>query len=129
MGRKQLNEGIDNTFVSSRTFRLKETHPLLFAVIQLIMQGAFGARERSGSGAMIHVETAKGNDKRVPFVARWTDAGQGNGKTQTLNTGSIRRPAVRELNLTGSQLVVGCMCFLGAIRLVLAVLKLWLFEP
>jgi hypothetical protein len=73
---------------------------------------------------------SQGNDKRVPFVARWTDAGQGNGKTQTLNTGSIRRPAVRELNLTGSQLVVGCMCFLGAIRLVLwAVLKLWLFEP
>src|SRR5260370_10371270 len=51
-------------------------------------------------------------------------------KTQIRNAESVRHTAVRELNLTGSQLVVGCMCFLGAIRLVLwAVLKLWLFEP
>jgi hypothetical protein len=57
-GRKQLNEGIDNTFVLSRVSCLKETHPLFFADIQLVMQAAFGARERSGSGAMIHVETA-----------------------------------------------------------------------
>lgn len=43
---------------------------------------------------------------------------------------SDHHTAVRELNLTGSQLVVGCMCFLTTIRLALwAVLKLWLFEP
>jgi hypothetical protein len=94
------------------------------------MQGAFGARERSGSGAMIHVETAEGNDKRVPFLVTLTSADQIAPKTQVSNAESVRHTAVRELNLTGCQLVVGCMCFLGAIRLVLwAVLKLWLFEP
>jgi hypothetical protein len=125
-----LNEGIDNTFVSSRVSRLKETHPLFFAVIQLVMQGAWGARERSGSEARIHVETAERNDKRVPFLVTLTSADQIAPKTQVRNAESVRHTAVCELNLTGSQLVVGCMCFLGAIRLVLwAVLKLWLFEP
>jgi hypothetical protein len=79
---------------------------------------------------MIHVETAKGNDKRVPLAVRWIDAGQVSPTTQTLSPGSIRRAAVRELNLTGGQLVVGCICFLSTMSLALwAVVKLWLFEP
>jgi hypothetical protein len=79
---------------------------------------------------MIRVEETRRNNIRIPFFVTWTSADQVAPKTQILNAESVRHTAVRELNLTGSQLVVGCMCFLGAIRLVLwAVLKLWLFEP
>ncbi len=78
---------------------------------------------------MIRVEETKKNDKRIPFLVTWTSAHQVVPKTQIRNAESVRHTAVRELNLTGSKLVVGCMCFLGAIRLVLwAVFKLWLFE-
>ncbi len=80
--------------------------------------------------AMIRVEEPRMNAKRIPSLVTWTSADQVAPKTQIRNAESVRHTAVRELNLTGSQLVVGCMCFLGAIRLVLwAVLKLWLFEP
>jgi len=79
---------------------------------------------------MIRVEETRRNDKRIPFLVTWTSAHQVVPKTQIRDAESVRHTAVRELNLTGSQLVVGCMCVLGAIRLVLwAVLKLWLFEP
>ncbi|HYT21056.1 MAG TPA: hypothetical protein VEW05_12600 [Candidatus Polarisedimenticolia bacterium] len=79
---------------------------------------------------MIRVEEPRMKAKRIPFLVTWTSADQVAPKTQIRNAESVRHTAVRELNLTGSQLVVGCMCFLGAIRLVLwAVLKLWLFEP
>jgi hypothetical protein len=79
---------------------------------------------------MIRVEETRRNNIRIPFFVTWTSADQVAPKTQILNAEPVRHTAVRELNLTGSQLVVGCMCFLGAIRLVLwAVLKLWLFEP
>jgi hypothetical protein len=79
---------------------------------------------------MIRVDQTIGSDKRIPFSVVWTSADQVAPKTQIRNAESVRHTADRELNLTGSQLVVGCMCFLGAIRLVLwAVLKLWLFEP
>jgi hypothetical protein len=79
---------------------------------------------------MIRVEETRRNDKRMPFLVTWTSTHQVVPKTQIRNAESVRHTAVRELNLTGSQLVVGCMCFLGAIKLVLwAVLKLWLFEP
>ncbi len=78
---------------------------------------------------MIRVEEPRMNAKRIPSLVTWTSADQVAPKTQIRNAESVRHTAVRELNLTGSQLVVGCMCFLGAIRLVLwAVLKLWLFE-
>ncbi len=79
---------------------------------------------------MIRVEEPRMKAKRIPFLVTWTSADQVAPKTQIRNAESVRHTAVRELDLTGSQLVVGCMCFLGAIRLVLwAVLKLWLFEP
>lgn len=79
---------------------------------------------------MIRVEEPRMNAKRIPFLVTSTSADQVAPKTQIRNAESVRHTAVRELNLTGSQLVVGCMCFLGAIGLVLwAVLKLWLFEP
>jgi len=79
---------------------------------------------------MIRVEEPTMNAKRIPFLVTGTSADQVAPKTQIRNGESVRHTAVRELNLTGSQLVVGCMCFLGAIRLVLwAVLKLWIFEP
>ncbi len=79
---------------------------------------------------MIRVEEPRMNAKLIPFLVTLTSADQVGPKTQIRNAESVRHTAVHELNLTGSQLVVGCMCFLGAIRLVLwAVLKLWLFEP
>ena len=79
---------------------------------------------------MIRVEEPRMNAKLIPFLVTLTSADQVAPKTQIRNAESVRHTAVRELNLTGSQLVVGCMCFLGAIRLVLwAILKLWLFEP
>ena len=79
---------------------------------------------------MIRVEEPRMNAKLIPFLVTLASADQVALKTQIRNAKSVRHTAVRELNLTGSQLVVGCMCFLGAIRLVLwAVLKLWLFEP
>jgi hypothetical protein len=63
---------------------------------------------------MIRVEETRRNDKRIAFLVTWTSADQGAPKTQICNDESDRHTAVSELNLTGSQLVVGCMCFLGA---------------
>ena len=91
------------------------------------MVGTLGAIKE---GAMIRVDQTIGSDKRIPFSVVWTSADQVAPKTQIRNAESVRHTDDHELNLTGSQLVVGCMCFLGAIRLALwAVLKLWLFEP
>ena len=79
---------------------------------------------------MIRVEETKRNDNRIPFLVTGTSAHQVVPKTQIRNAESVGHTAFRELNLIGSQLVVKCMCFQGAIRLALwAVLKLWLFEP
>lgn len=79
---------------------------------------------------MICVEETKRNDRRIPSLVTLTSAHQVVPETQIRNAESVRHTAARALNLTGSQLVVGCMCFLGLIRLVLwAVLKLWLFAP
>ena len=79
---------------------------------------------------MIRVEQTIGSDKRIPFPVVWTDADRPSSTTPTRNVGSVGHTAVGELKLTGIQLAVGCICFLGAIRLVLwAALKLWLFEP
>jgi hypothetical protein len=63
---------------------------------------------------MIRVEETRRNDKRITFLVMWTSADQVAPKTQIRNAESDRHTAVRELNLTGSQLVVGSMCFLGA---------------
>jgi hypothetical protein len=75
---------------------------------------------------MISAETAGRNSTSVA----WTNTGLANPQTRTFNTGSVRNMALRGLNLTGSQLLVGCIGFVCATGLVLwAVLKLWLFEP
>jgi len=68
---------------------------------------------------MIRVEQTIGSDKRIPFPVLWTDADRPSSTTPTRNVGSVGHTAVGELKLTGIQLAVGCICFLGAIRLVL----------
>jgi hypothetical protein len=79
---------------------------------------------------MIRVEATNGNNKLIPPTMAWTSTGQVSPKAQTFNPGSVRNTAFRGLNLTGLQLLVGCICFLCVIRLALwAVLRLWLFEP
>lgn len=79
---------------------------------------------------MDSVDYAFGSDKRIPFSVTWTGAGGLNHETRARNAGSVRERAVSELELTGMQVMVGCICFLGAIGLALwAVLRLWLSEP
>lgn len=79
---------------------------------------------------MDSVDYAIGSNKQIPFSATWTGAEGLDHETQTRNAGSVREKAVSELELTGMQVLVGCICFLGAIRLALwAVLTLWLSEP
>lgn len=77
---------------------------------------------------MIRVEaTTQDYSHTPPEVTR---AGAGDIRpARPLDTAPARHASVREFEITGSQLVVGCICFLCAIRLVLwAVLKLWLSE-
>jgi len=81
-------------------------------------------------GAMLHVEAAIRNDEHIPFSITWTDFDRKNPEARIHHAGSVRDVVARELTLSGSQLVVGCDCFLGAAKLLLwGVLKLWLFEP
>jgi hypothetical protein len=68
------------------------------------------------AGAMTRVEETRRNNVRIPFLVTWTSADQVALQTKIRNAESVRHTAVRELNLTGAQLVVGCMCFLGADR-------------
>lgn len=79
---------------------------------------------------MISAEaTIKGNNQ-LSFPGPLTGSHQANPKAKARHAGSVRHTIARELNLSGSQLVVGCACFLGAANLLLwALLKLWLFEP
>ncbi len=79
---------------------------------------------------MDSVDYAIGSDKHIPFSVTWTGAEGLGHETQTCSARSVCEKAVSELELTGVQVLVGCICFLGAIRLALwAVLTLWLSEP
>src|SRR6267154_6605225 len=115
MGRKQLNEGIDNTFVSSRRCGYERTHPLSFAVIQLATKYVVGTPGAIKEEAMIRVEEPRMKAKRIPFLVTWTSADQVAPKTQIRNAESVRHTADHELNLTGSQLALRPLSFLQEI--------------
>ena len=79
---------------------------------------------------MIHIESTIRCDNRAPFSMTWTGVDQASPEAETRDAGLVRHAAARELSLTGSQLVAGCACLLGATKLLLwALLKLWLSEP
>ena len=79
---------------------------------------------------MIHIESTIRNDNRIPFSATWTGIDHASPKAKSRRTGLVRHATAREINLNGSELIVGCVCFLGTAKLLLwALLKLWLFEP
>ena len=81
-------------------------------------------------GGMIRVEETMKNDIHIPFSITWTGTGQASPEAKARLAGLVRDGAARGLNLSGSQLVAGCVCFLGAAQLVLwGLLKLWLFGP
>lgn len=80
---------------------------------------------------MIRVKatTIKG-DNHLPFSGASIGSGQVSPGVKMRHPGLFRPTVAHEVNLSGSQLVVGCICFLGAAGLLLwAFLKLWLFEP
>jgi hypothetical protein len=78
---------------------------------------------------MLRVEARIKSDKHIPFSIAGTEADRVSPKTKPRHAGSDHDVATCELNLSGSQLVFGCACFLGAAKLFLwALLKLWLFE-
>jgi hypothetical protein len=71
-------------------------------------------------------------DERIPLAVTWPTPLQISPQVKTFNAASVAHMPARvgQLNLTGSQLLVGFICLLSAIRIVMwAVLKLWLFEP
>jgi hypothetical protein len=71
-------------------------------------------------------------DERIPLAVTWPRTQQIIPQVKTFNAASVAHMPARvgQLNLTGSQLLVGFICLLSAIRIVMwAVLKLWLFEP
>ena len=75
---------------------------------------------------MIRVEATTKSNEHIPFSITWTGTDQISPEART---GLARHTAARELSLNGSQLVLGCVCFLGAANLLLwALLKLRLFE-
>ena len=79
---------------------------------------------------MIRVEATIKGDIHFPFSVTWTGINQASPRAKTRHPGSVRDVAAREPALNGSQLVVGCACFLGAAKLLFwAFLRLWLFEP
>ncbi len=76
---------------------------------------------------MIRVEETIRNDNRIPVSIRWTSTDQLSPEAKTGHAGLVRDMAAREPNLSGSQLVVGCVCSLGAAKVLLR--ALWPFEP
>lgn len=79
---------------------------------------------------MIRVEATIKGDNHFPISGLWTGSGQVSSKAKTRHPGLVRPMAAHGLNLSGSQLVVGCISFLGLAKLLLwALIKLWLFEP
>ncbi len=79
---------------------------------------------------MIRVEPTIKGDNHFPISSLWTGSGQISSEARTRHPGLVRPMVAHELNLSGSQLVVRCICFLGVAKLLLwALIKLWLFEP
>jgi len=79
---------------------------------------------------MISVEATTRNNKLSPLPVGWANTDQVIPKTRTVNTRQVGDVVLRELHLTGSHLLIGCICFLSATGLFLwALLNLWLFEP
>lgn len=79
---------------------------------------------------MIRVEAPIKGGNHFPFSSVATNSEPASPGVERRHPGLVRCMAAHELNLGGSQLVVGCICFLGAAKLLLwAFLKLWLFEP
>jgi hypothetical protein len=74
---------------------------------------------------MLRIEAAIRNDKNIPLSSIRIAIDQISPKVRSRDTGLVRHTAARELNLSGYQLLIGCVCFLGAAKLLLwAVLKL-----
>jgi hypothetical protein len=79
---------------------------------------------------MIRVEATIKGDDHFPFASVSTGSGQVNLVVKPPRPGVIRPVVAHELSLSGTQLLVGCVCFLGVAKILLwAFLKLWLFEP
>jgi len=79
---------------------------------------------------MLRVGATIKNDNVIPLSITRVGIDQISPKVKLRETGLVRHKAARELKLSGSQLIVGCVFFLGAAKLLLwAILKLWLFEP
>jgi hypothetical protein len=79
---------------------------------------------------MLRVEATIRSDKHIPFPITGTGTDCASPKAKAHHAGSFRDVAACELNVGGSQSVVGCACFLGAGRLFWwALRRLWLFEP
>ena len=78
---------------------------------------------------MIRVETTIKGSNHFPFSSMSISSGQASPKVKARHPGLLGPMGVRELSLSGSQLVFGCAYLLGAAKLLFwAVLKLWLFE-
>ncbi len=78
---------------------------------------------------MLRVEETIRNDNHIPFSITWTSTDPLSPE-KTRHAGLVGDMAARELNFSGSHLVVACVCFLGAAKVLLWILlKLWLFEP
>jgi hypothetical protein len=125
-----LNEGIGNTFVSSRSASTKIR--ILFSSWLSNGQRNWrrGHLQQIRSEAMRRVEATIRNDKEIPFSITAVGADRVSLKADTHYAGLVCEVASCELNLAGSQLIFGCACFLGAARLFLwALFKLWLFVP
>jgi len=78
---------------------------------------------------MLSVEATIGNNDHIPFSITAAGNGRVSPQVVTSRIGSGRDAAPRELNVSGSQLAVRCVFFLGSAKLLMwALLKLWLFE-
>ncbi len=78
---------------------------------------------------MLSVEATIRSDDHIPFSITATGNERVSPKVVSTHVGSGRDVATCELNLSGSQLAVRCVFFLGSAKLLVwALLKLWLFE-
>lgn len=123
-----MNEGIDNTIVSGRITREK-MHPFLFSLIQMTMKSPL-ATAAAEEESMLRKASTMSRDEHIPLSIAGTGTGREIPQAKPHHAGSLRAMAMCELNLSGYQLIAGCVCFLGAAKLFLwALLKLWVFEP
>ena len=113
-----MNEGIGNTFVSSRGASTKKGILSSSRLSNGQRNRRWPLRQQIRSGAMPRVEATMRSDKHIPFSIT------GHG---TDHVSPVRDVAACELNLSGFQSVVGCVCSLGAAKVLWW--ALWLFEP